>query len=466
MTTSQGYTVRGTAQTLFATANDVAAFAAQGVPVKAGTIIVDASVTPNQFLGISNGTGGIVTSFNSKAARHSVHTQNTGQYGASGGGGYAVQYGYTMHHSFEVPDDASAVRFAIRNPLSASFTIPQAIVTSLPSMNAVLAEWNAATWTAVTWAGATSIAVPGTGSGFQAGAAGFVWSDWIAVPPVSRTDGGKGHVVGIRIQRPASGSYDMINNNSSTNNALFVAAFGEAFALLISQNVDGVSTPSAFTSTTVNDFNMVAAVQARSITNAVTIAAVGDSTEEGTNGVITGLGTGFTVYAAGILRAQGLPVSTTLLAHAGAPVSAYATFGISMLPYVTPDICLIQGWSPNVAPTTQSAANGNWDLITQTVAAARAAGAYPIMVTPFPWNFGSATQELYRQQVCARIRASGIPYLDNDAVYSVYNSSLGTSSWIPNASVDGIHPSEATKAVIGGVLAAFVQSYVANLTTN
>ena len=60
MPTTQAYAVRSTVQAAYCTAADNASFTAQGLPIRAGTIIIDSSVTPNNVLGIADGSGGII----------------------------------------------------------------------------------------------------------------------------------------------------------------------------------------------------------------------------------------------------------------------------------------------------------------------------------------------------------------------------------------------------------------------
>ena len=56
---SQSNTVHGTTQTFFGTLADYQGYAARNLPVRPGTVVMDASTTPATFLGISDGAGGL-----------------------------------------------------------------------------------------------------------------------------------------------------------------------------------------------------------------------------------------------------------------------------------------------------------------------------------------------------------------------------------------------------------------------
>lgn len=242
---------------------------------------------------------------------------------------------------------------------------------------------NAIPWTTVTWTNAgadvdytsqlaalnianmtapTSFALPQAdavnyGSGSPNPGQIFHWylTDWMPGTSVLRADGGSGAcLIFVRLY-VTTGTLALAANSGDVSGAYDSFLFGRTLRSY-KQAVDGVTTPSNFTSTTRVGQFAVHGVQYESLNRGICIMIGGDSTTAGT-------GSDFGIWGAWrrVAMALSTPTTPVELANFAQPAADFYTYSAQMglaVDLVKPTVAYLQAWSRN---SWKNIAEGGWN---------------------------------------------------------------------------------------------------------
>lgn len=357
---------------------------------------------------------------------------------------------YTHHHTIALRGKFTRMRFALYGLETTTTAMAGAKVAAFSSANNDPAIWNAATWSTVTFGGSATWNNPAR---IAANRPAVIWSDWIDVPAVDRTDGGVGFLIGIRTLDGAQ-PYSYVSHEpraADANIRYEVGALGVSTDMVwrvYRQTGDnGLTTISAFTNSAFDvDTSMVAAVQTMTADGVLTVGAFGDSIANGQR-IDVRQNRSWSLQAVKELTAEtGLNVQNCNLGRPGRVQADFLDTAVRLLPELKLHAASFPVYSPNDPLATQAQVETYWSNTMQFVDACNSAGTVPIVVTAIPVESANAASNALRQQLNNRARAQAAArtfrLIDADAYLGVDNAD-GTSSFISGyASAQPPHPSD------------------------
>lgn len=297
---------------------------------------------------------------------------------------------------------------------------------------------------------------------------GFVWSDWVQITSVVRTNVGGNpiypHEVSslplllTRAWLPNGGTIAQSNDNDASMMQIFYGSDERMYATEVVGG-DAASSPTgtAITDSYQNKWVFGDIVQFAHNLQGVTVACVGDSITAGQGYVSVNdgyLSWGHTACDA--LSTSTRPVVFSNYGHPGQHHTGSMQIARNVIDNVAPDIIMIWTWSPNDSSASQAIFDACWRRVMQVAQYAKSRGVIPILCTAIP-NSGIATSggDSWRLNINELARASGEIVCDMSSgvtdtaaparLLSAYNSGDGThpsaaaySGPMTNAAVEAI----------------------------
>ena len=360
-------------------------------------------------------------------------------------------------------DDFDLVRFVFGNDTAAVSVVNNVIFapTAAPNdgVNPIDGSGAAVPWKQVTFngngadltpsqtpTGATiAISIPASSN---ANVPTRVFSDWMRVSSLPRSDGGAQRLLMFR-QYTATGGTSRTPFAQSTMQPWLAPTTnkGRIEQSYVMFNVDAVSVPAAFTASVPYWFVAPLAMQYYGRTRGVTLAVYGDSITAGAHSQADRTGWPFLAMVA--LSTPTRPVQLFNQGWSGQTGPNIYLNAMATVPIARPDVVCVVTWTPNDQPPTQATADLSWAHAIEVAELARSTGAVPILVTPIPSNGLTVAQDAIRLGIVARTNAaaaSGALVVDMNAVVS----DGATPAHILPAfdSGDHIHPNDAGYAAM------------------
>lgn len=289
------------------------------------------------------------------------------------GTGGALAVGLCQHQRVALAAHFDSVRIAIPNMHTSSVASVLGMVgvsnalgawsTSAPILNNTGAATSASPtpsetvssagsglWRNLTWSGASSVTLPAAVDATNL-VPSYSWSDWAPVYSVARTDGGTFPLLDIRIFIPVAAGSMTLAYTGASNNAWAMWGRDDLFTngrtyRVWNQDVDGVTTPTAFTSTTTQPMIVPLLIQYRSRFEGESVCVVGDSIYDATTGsTYTNNGWAWQGVS-GISQTYG-PVEYCSLSAGGATTLQSALRAENQLSQVKPTIVVFPAASVN-----------------------------------------------------------------------------------------------------------------------
>lgn len=348
--------------------------------------------------------------------------------------------GYTLHTTILVPVPFIAVRFHLFNPSSA----PVANVLAACAVSANMTGGvQAPTGTPANLqvAGSNTITKPAALSGGSGNDAVFsdTITDWLYMPSVARSDGGKGHLLMFREYQPAAGNTEAGRSSGLGNTIADVNNFGIA---CLAQNADKVTSWGSWT-TTVQQIGSCFGVELLTANGIISIMSFGDSTIAGTGSTRNNASGAVLAGIASLANAN--PVGIWNYGEGLAQTSSYFKLFQNMVAGgAVPAAMAYCPFSPNdVDKYTRAGTDRQLLLMYQFVKTCKDNNIVPILVTPCPESGITAPQEAFRREVAAAAvslcNSLRLICIDRDAYYTNYTVSTGGFNAGLNA--DTKHPS-------------------------
>lgn len=290
---------------------------------------------------------------------------------------------------------------------------------------------------------------------------GFLWSDWITLPHVTRDDGQAGSIITVAAYISTSGTITILGNGSSDNYAAWATKTSRKVMLRYNDG-DCITTPANFTSTTNRIQCPIVGIQyaARGVVR--NVMAVGDSITDGRG---TYIGGGH-VYEActTISDVNRVAVEYSNFAWPGLSSSAYITLAsdaLTALAGYLPDVMVVPNYSPNDATTTPSQSSvdtGAARALRMAMDAARQ-GVTPIIWTGIPTNpalYDMNSLDAFRVaknlECTTTWAARGLHIVDTSTPMSGAIDGDGQYPIASGLTSDNIHPNDAGIAVMATAL--------------
>lgn len=337
--------------------------------------------------------------------------------------------GWTSHMLMSVDDEFTHVRLALYNLEAGALTNVKAAVAQTDGATSKITPSNGA-WVNVTFAGAATVTLPARVSASEPS---ITLSDWMPLKSIARADGGLQFLAMGRVFIPSE------NATFSATASLNAGAFDAIGSWQSRQNVDGVTTPANFTSTAEGTTVAIQAMQFRTPARKVVGLFVGDSLTAGF---------GATVQQRDNWVAQAAAAAGIVLFNGGwngQTTTQYLARLKSLLTSQKPSFVVFSVGSTNDGTPTANIINTEWANAIDAAATCDAAGVPMILTTGIPRNTYDATADGFRRELNARVRASGIPYIDFDAVMS---DGASPARIIEGLYSDDRHPNNAGYAVM------------------
>jgi len=340
---------------------------------------------------------------------------------------------------------------AVSERSDTSKTIP---VINGTSYNALASGSDQNGWIPVTWSGATPVTV--AAGSFNRPTLAI--SDWIPLSSIPRVETGK--------TLPLVMVRKYINTRTQSNVVMSSAAEQDAVGTNLAPyemyqcaqlTVDGVSSPSSFTTTWIAGSNTatlrIHGLAFRMRGSAETVLFVGDS-------IIRGLGAGGDVVTTNALNMVGgfCTKSAISLANKNNPVgfinagqpgrtsSASVQNAIDWFALLRPTVLAYQYYTPNDAPVNYSLIASEFSRAEQLCELAFNVGTVPLLISPVPYQFGN---EAIRLKAVERATSMRKVYTVNPNISGVYDvTNSGGYYWATGAQTDNVHPSNAGTRII------------------
>ncbi|OZF40735.1 hypothetical protein CH296_00315 [Rhodococcus sp. 14-2496-1d] len=340
--------------------------------------------------------------------------------------------------------DAIQVIFANQKP-GYSDNVVNMKASVLPS--AADLNGSAGPWTTVTKSGLLRMALPISPA---TGRLSYALSDVIPLASIPRTDGGSKPLVVVRVYM-TGGDITVLGNGTpgtpTTDDFTNWASRTNGRRWVMRQmDGDGVSTPTAFTSTTNVSQSPIVGIRYWSRGRVVNLMVVGDSISDGRG---TYLGEGFGGLVADRLTSDALAVEYSNCGWSGQATSIFGERAIDIVHSdVKPDILVFPNSSPNNESALTDAGFAASDAMYQRVLAACArTGVTPVLWTMIPTDpsihaWGAAdSKRLAANARALALRDRGVLVADTSTPLSGATSS-GQVLPIAGKLPDGIHPGD------------------------
>lgn len=257
---------------------------------------------------------------------------------------------------------------------------------------------------------------------------GFVWSDWIYVPPQRRTDGGAYNLLWTLVKFTGTVAVYRATGPTYGTTGRFIRSYIETG--------DAVTDPTDFASTTLSVKSAGLTVQYVPQSPVVQVFHTGDSTEAAVLNHVS--------LAVLALSTAAIPIEYCSTATGGLSAQEYAEKLRPVLAGSQASIVFLRVWSPN-AGTSWTASQRGWAEVMQLALDVKAAGGVPVLMTPYPnpGRITTANQEAIRLEMVRRCRdaaVAGVRVLDLDELMS--DNASPVAGILPGYSDDGTHPTQ------------------------
>lgn len=362
----------------------------------------------------------------------------------------------TFQVTMEAQGDFDAVR-PIFATTESSFSRGARLVSAQALTDRSDLNGSAGTWTSGRKANLTRIYYTTAPGG--TGRIGYTTTDWIPVASLPRTDNGTKPLLAIRAVFSTTTGLPVVGNGIDDFTNWATRTDGRLWAMR-SQAVDGVGTPTNFTSTTNESQSPIVGLQYLHRGNVVTVMGVGDSITDGRG---TYLGEGLIMPAVEQITSNDLAVEYANAGWSGQTASVFDERAIDILnsDVMRPDVLVIPAGSPN-DPGNSAITDAHvtsWRSGRARIqAAARKAGVPVVVWTVLPvnsavnnWGTSDAKRVTYNAEVMAHA-GQGTTVVDLATAYSGPPAS-GQVQIATGLTTDGIHPNDAGNAALAALLA-------------
>lgn len=271
---------------------------------------------------------------------------------------------------------------------------------------------------------------------------GRLYSDIIALPSYTRTDGGANFLAMVRSYTanalPASSQPTL---NPATSDASGpITAIEPDWAGGHQSAFDGVTNWGTYAPA---GFDWISPASVRFITekDLLTVASYGDSTQTGwapSGGPVAGGGVqGYVRTAIRSMFNEGYAVHHYNRAKEGNKTTQFLGNAIREIAVLRPSVAILRAWSINDG-ISQAIVDNAMALLVQAVAVCRQVGTIPLIEVPPPQNLSGANETL-RAAFCQRVRNMGMPLFDIDLLVSDRASTPAIKTIYQCAALDGVH---------------------------
>lgn len=379
----------------------------------------------------------------------------------------------TAHLLTSAPDDFIGLQVIFPNPgASVSVTRCAVAVTEskvspiIPRINGVSYDSVAAAdtqlgWVPVTFAGGAEAGVLPIGTMHQPS---YLISDFIPISAIPRVDGGKFALLMCRAYWSVTAHPVRASFNLASAEAIDTVISPYTFQSYLQGSVDGVTTPSAFTSTTVNNNMLAVGFIYHTVSGKSTVVMAGDSimaqgAQENTTDLQRAKQTvgGWPQNAVRKLSTTDFIGQIDLSIGGSTPLQYFTRLSDVLTAGIPVSLALYSPWSPNPAPGSGRAIESSWHRYAgEVMALERTYKFETICTTPTPSEIApDAVRELAR----AKIKAYPTPYIDWNPI--LYNAAgAGNNKWVEAYRFDTVHPNEAGSEAMATYAAPIIKPYV------
>ena len=366
----------------------------------------------------------------------------------------------TFHQTFAIEKAARRIRFKLFNSNASPMVVTGGAIAVSNQLGTGSQQYTPSTgvWVPATWSGASGVTVAAQLMG-SVNVPSVVWSDWISLSTVARTDGGTLPVVMIRVTIAAGpyceGQYAtnvMWQQPSGLNNGRFIYTFKDAGSY-------STSNQSSFPGDAINaGFPLAVEYEVQGPVN--NFIFHGDSITEGAvNGTLGNYGNGWVWQTMSAIRAA-YPSITFGCINCGENGTNTNTFLYRMQNYIADGsvrgVFVYSAASPNVGWANQTAVDNQMGWLASAVSAAAAISAPFRTWTPMPGNTQTVTSDGYRLENRADI-LSTYPSISLDVDPTMADG--GTpNKYKSTLSTDGVHPNDAGAAAMTGIAQPWLQA--------
>lgn len=289
----------------------------------------------------------------------------------------------------------------------------------------------------------------------------YTTTDWIYLPSVPRTDGGKKPLVSIRAFFNNSATLPAYGNGSDSFTNWATRTDGRKW---VARQQAGLytTTPAGFTSTVNLSQSPIVGIQYLTRGKVITVGAVGDSITDGRG---TYLGEGFIMPAVEAITGPNTAVEYANMGWSTQTMAVFAERAIDILQSpVKPDILVMPAGSPNDFSGTISQAQID-SFRAQRARVQREARRHGVPLVMWTWlpsntavkNYGDtdSLRTAYNAEVLAQ---DGRGFIVADTSKAFSGSTVGGQVQIKaGLSTDDIHPNDAGNAALTTVIRAAIQ---------
>lgn len=293
-------------------------------------------------------------------------------------------------------------------------------------------------------------------------------TDFLYLPTVMRTDGGVNPAVGIRCFLLGDTTNTPVVGNGADDFTNWATRTTGDKWIMRQFDGDGITTPSAFTSTTNRSQSPIMGIEFLMAGGAHITMGVGDSTINGMGGGIVYLGDGYPQMAVRSLQSATGPVMCYQDGGwSGQQMNGVSGFGSRALDILDSIICpnTLVFTAGSCNDTVNSATVAEWSAWTaKIIERCYERGVQPIVLTVLPTSYAGhaiGANDVLRMNwntsLIASCAAQGIACVD---VATLMNGSIevhGQMEINPLLTTDGIHPNDIGKAVLAVALAPTIK---------
>ncbi len=405
-------------------------------------------------------------------------TRDAAMFGTAGPDGAVTNEIHTLE------SDARHVRFLFHNGLRTGWTIsgasyaPTALAQSSPvdaggaavtprpvtfgngGRDVPLAEQRASPGAARV--GTLDLPAAGSDTVYGAGSAygtppAIVFSDWMPLDPVARSDGHPGCLVMLRVRTPSS-RFTGVQPTYMHDERFFAGTPARPWRALFLTGGGGVAdylgAPEVADPEPLKDYlgnGLCCGVQFVGAQPGITLVSVGDSILMGGGEPLGYLGP--IRRAAELLGTPGRPVSHVAAATFGCPSAAFLAAGRDAIRTNKASCAFVQAWSGNDPQTVDASREACAAALGFAQDCIRG-GVTPVLCSPAPRPTSSGTPELeavrlWSMPLLHGLAAQGVPFLDIDAIVGDGAANGRFTRFRPGlAAADDIHPNSAGNALL------------------
>lgn len=378
----------------------------------------------------------------------------------------AIGDGFTFHVCAATESHFDAVRLVLFNSRDVTVDVAScaAAVTNSSATNSTRDATGS--WVPITFNGSTSVTLPVRYSQYSPS---ITKSDWVQLNSIDRIDAnGVLPLVMFRCYVPATttdygfaGADDLSSLANDATNSSVLRRVWYSYR----QQVDGITTPSNFTSTTAQTGNFITCFEYITRRVGINVMGIGDSITLGFGGTPTTAG-GWGHKLCTALSTVDRPVSWVCSGYYAQQSYLFGLRAMNVLDNFTPDILFYSPFSPNDGtPDNNTVAKCRY-WMGRVLDKCRENGIFPILTTPCPntasgWNASADAARLaLKAHILEVAQKSNIPVVDFDAILS---DGATPARFQASLTTDNIHPNNAGYIAMGAAAQIPVANYLANI---